>query len=108
MSALQTKVFCHFLVTCQMENHFQEATCFKPERWMGRSRQQINPFASMPFGAGPRMCVGRRFTEHQLHMTIAKLVLNFRLEPMQRNLSRSHEFIVVPSHAVPIRLVPRV
>lgn len=103
----QTKVFCHFLVTCQLEKYFPDPGSFKPERWLGPSRHEINPFASMPFGTGPRMCVGRRFAEHQLHMTVAKLVLKFKLEPRQEKLFRTHEFIVVPSHAVPVRFVPR-
>ncbi|NXM89817.1 CP27B protein, partial [Oenanthe oenanthe] len=32
-----------------------------------------HPFASLPFGLGPRSCVGRRLAELQLHMALAQV-----------------------------------
>ena len=42
------------------ENIFPDAESFVPERWLrgGDAAQEISPFASVPFGYGPRSCLG--------------------------------------------------
>ena len=40
------------------ENYFPEAQLFKPERWNRETTDIQSKFASLPFGFGPRMCVG--------------------------------------------------
>ena len=40
---------------------FPEPDRFKPERWSTGAEDTPNVFASLPFGFGPRMCVGMFF-----------------------------------------------
>ena len=62
------------LVASREEKHFPRASEFLPERWL-RSRPYgpINPFISLPFGVGTRMCIGRRIAEQEMHIFIAKV-----------------------------------
>ena len=57
---------------------------FIPERWIrGESRnteEKLHPFLMLPFGFGPRMCIGKRFAEQELNIALFKLVKNFRVE----------------------------
>ena len=102
----QTTVFSHFLVTCQLDQYFDQPDQFNPDRWLQPLAKE-SKFASLPFGFGPRMCAGRRFAELQLIMATAKIVLNFKLASMTEHVDRTHAFIVIPSHPIRIRFEKR-
>ena len=65
------------------EKHFSNNREFIPERWL---RQQSdtpvcphqaevkaqNPFVFLPFGFGPRTCIGKRFAEMEIEVLIAR------------------------------------
>ncbi|NWW76685.1 CP27B protein, partial [Climacteris rufus] len=79
---------CHY-ATSRDSRFFPAPDAFHPERWL-RHRDSGDtpgdpgdtpetppgpghPFASLPFGLGPRSCVGRRLAELQLHMALAQV-----------------------------------
>ena len=33
---------------------------FRPERWLNEDLGKVHPFAILPFGVGPRMCIGKK------------------------------------------------
>lgn len=64
------------LVTGSMEEYVPDASNFKPERWMkmeGNEKEKIHPFASLPYGYGARMCLGRRFADLEIQVLLAKV-----------------------------------
>ena len=64
---------------CRDEKYYRQADRFIPERWMKGPNgeppdsRQTHPFVYMPFGFGPRMCLGRRFAEMEIHTLVAKV-----------------------------------
>ncbi|GLH07262.1 uncharacterized protein GBIM_12768, partial [Gryllus bimaculatus] len=54
--------------------HFPRPLSFEPERWLrgGAHAHTAHPFVSLPFGFGPRTCVGRRFAEMEVQVLLAK------------------------------------
>lgn len=48
---------------------------FDPERW---SRITPGPYEYMPFGAGPRMCIGANFSAMVLRLQLAMMLQRFR------------------------------
>uniref|UniRef100_B5DUY3 Uncharacterized protein n=1 Tax=Drosophila pseudoobscura pseudoobscura TaxID=46245 RepID=B5DUY3_DROPS len=73
------------------EEHFLKANEFLPERWMRSATDSTgecpandlklkNPFVFLPFGFGPRMCVGKRIVDMELELGIARLIRNFNIE----------------------------
>ncbi|XP_059612264.1 probable cytochrome P450 9f2 [Phlebotomus argentipes] len=57
---------------------------FDPERFSDENKSSINPNAYIPFGAGPRNCIGSRFALMELKATFFYLILNFTLEVTEK------------------------
>ncbi|XP_055679442.1 probable cytochrome P450 9f2 isoform X1 [Lutzomyia longipalpis] len=64
--------------------HFPNPEKFDPERFSEENKQMINPSMYIPFGIGPRNCVGSRFALMELKSVLYYLVLNFKLEPTEK------------------------
>ncbi|CAD6992841.1 cytochrome P450 CYP12A2-like [Ceratitis capitata] len=67
------------------EKFVVEPNKYIPERWVrndpeGRKYHIENPFLFLPFGFGPRSCVGKRIVDLELEVTLARLVRNFVIE----------------------------
>ena len=65
-------VFQHYVIS-NTDKYFKNATQFEPERWLKSNKQEHHPFASLPFGYGKRMCLGRRFAELEIQTLITKV-----------------------------------
>lgn len=51
---------------------------FDPERFAEKRKHEISPFTYMPFGEGPRICIGLRFGLMQTKVGLAILLKNFK------------------------------
>ncbi|EFA02807.1 cytochrome P450 301B1 [Tribolium castaneum] len=74
-------IFQHCVIS-NLEEYFPRSGEFLPERWLKNSElfRNHHPFASLPFGFGKRMCLGRRFADLEIQTVIAKVVRNFKIE----------------------------
>lgn len=81
-----------------------DANEFKPERFLnGISGACKVPQVYIPFGLGPRLCLGRNFALVQLKVIISLVVskFSFTLSPKYRH-SPTYRMIVEPGHGVQI------
>jgi cytochrome P450 len=69
---------------------------FDPSRFLPGARETIDRFAYLPFGAGPRTCIGGPFAMQEMIITLATIVGRFRLE-----LAAGHK--MWPVHRVGLR-----
>jgi len=53
---------------------------FDPNRFLGSTRQGIDRYAYLPFGAGPRTCIGSTFALQEATLVVATIMKHFRLE----------------------------
>jgi cytochrome P450 len=69
---------------------------FDPNRFLGSNRDRIDRFAYIPFGAGPRVCIGMGFALQEAIIVLAHLARAFRFE-----LPEGH--VVRPVHRITLR-----
>ena len=62
-------------------DQFQQDQTFDPERWLQASSD--NPYASMPFAAGPRMCIGKPIAMELLVDLLRAFLTEFPDEKVQ-------------------------
>jgi cytochrome P450 len=57
--------------------HFENPEAFRPERWMGNLARELPRFAYMPFGGGPRICIGQRFALNEAMIVLSTMAQRF-------------------------------
>lgn len=50
---------------------------YDPDRFTPQQVSNRHPFAFMPFGEGPRICIGMRFAVVEVKLALAKILINF-------------------------------
>ncbi|QRM29144.1 cytochrome P450 [Microvirga sp. VF16] len=58
---------------------FDNPQAFQPERWASNLAKELPRFAYMPFGGGPRICIGNRFAMMEAVLILATVAQQFRL-----------------------------
>lgn len=64
----------------RMPEYWEDPDSCVPERFSPERRKTINPYIYMPFGVGPRSCVGMRMAKILCKMIIVKILQDFRID----------------------------
>ncbi len=82
---------------------FDDPMAFDPERWLDGRTEEIPRYAYMPFGGGPRICVGNHFAMMEGILVLATLLQRVRLERTCRE-ELPLQFAVTTRPARPLRM----
>ena len=92
--------------------HFRNPEIFdkpnehKPERWLGGGKEGIHPYLLTPFGHGARMCAGRRLAEQDMHVLLAHIVKNFRLDyPAGETIGQIYHTLLFPDKPMRVKFI---
>ena len=58
---------------------FDKPDAFLPERWADEAARRLPRFAYLPFGGGPRQCIGNTFATMEATLILAAIAQRFRL-----------------------------
>lgn len=72
------------------EEYFPQSSEFMPERWLKSSDSDThsdacpearsrNPFVYLPFGFGPRTCIGKRIAELEMETLLVRLLRRYQI-----------------------------
>jgi cytochrome P450 len=78
---------------------------FDPDRFMPERRAAIDRFGYLPFGAGPRVCIGASFALQEAVVVLASVVRAARLDLLEGHVVRPlHRVTLRPQGGLPMRL----
>lgn len=67
---------------------YPDSDKFEPERFTKENIAARHPYAWIPFGAGPRHCIGIRYAMQQEKIGIVTLLHKFRVRPGKRTKAK--------------------
>ncbi|KAM6054308.1 cytochrome P450 3A9-like [Chlamydotis macqueenii] len=83
---------------------------FRPERFSKENKDAIDPYTYLPFGAGPRNCIGMRFALLTMKVAITILLQHFTFQTCKETpnpLKLSSIGFLKPEKPIFLKLVPR-
>jgi cytochrome P450 len=75
---------------------WDEPEAFRPERWGEEKIKTMPKFAYMPFGGGPRVCIGQQFAMMEMALILATIGQQFRFRV-------EHGAVVTPQASFTLR-----
>ncbi|XP_029169980.1 probable cytochrome P450 6a13 [Nylanderia fulva] len=67
-------------------NYYPDPTKFNPERFTEENKRTRHPYTYLPFGEGPRNCIGTRFALLEIKMGIISFLKDHRVEMCERSI----------------------
>ncbi|XP_077763952.1 cytochrome P450 3A12-like isoform X4 [Canis aureus] len=83
---------------------------FQPERFSKKNKDSINPYTYLPFGTGPRNCLGMRFAIMNMKLALIKVLQNFSFKPCKETqipLKLSSQGLIRPEEPIVLNVEPR-
>uniref|UniRef100_G3PWQ0 unspecific monooxygenase n=1 Tax=Gasterosteus aculeatus aculeatus TaxID=481459 RepID=G3PWQ0_GASAC len=87
-----------------------EPEAFKPERFSKENKDSIDPYTYMPFGAGPRNCIGMRFALVMMKLAMVEILQRFSFSVCKETeipLEMDVQGLLMPKRPIKLKLVPR-
>ncbi|CAH2094091.1 unnamed protein product [Euphydryas editha] len=91
--------------------YFPEPEQFRPERFYGDENKNIKAYTHMPFGEGPRICIGLRFAKMPITAGILTLLKKHSVE-LAEGTPRTLDFqqralVIQPKSEIILKFIPR-
>ncbi|XP_016116666.1 cytochrome P450 3A56-like [Sinocyclocheilus grahami] len=91
-------------------DYWSDPESFKPERFTKDNNESIDPYMYMPFGLGPRNCIGMRFAQVTMKLAIVEILQRFDIsvcDQTQVPLELGINGFLSPKEPIKLKLKPR-
>ena len=87
--------------------YFEDPDEFRPERWTDEFESQLPSFVYLPFGIGPRRCIGDRIAMMETRLILATLLQEWEVESHLDELTFTPSVSLRPAEPVEMTLKRR-
>mmetsp|Transcript_5728 Transcript_5728/g.17056 ORF Transcript_5728/g.17056 Transcript_5728/m.17056 type:complete len:488 (+) Transcript_5728:73-1536(+) len=101
-----TLVITSTFVLHRLEENYENAENFIPERWLDSS-SKLSSLAFQTFSLGDYNCIGRRFALYEMAVIIAVLYTNFDIGVVEKDYKRQSRVTMKPSPELELTIKPR-
>lgn len=96
------------MATMVNPQYFDAADKYQPERWLRGTKQLANhPYSYLPFGHGPRMCLGRRIAQNEMYILTSRLMQNFKVEYHHEEIQLRTGLTSTPNRPLKFKFIER-
>jgi cytochrome P450 len=98
------RVVCSAYITHHLPELYPQPRRFFPDRWLG---VKPDPYEYLPFGAGPRACIGKMFAMREIKVALAMILSRHRLSVVPNvRIDRRVQVMMSPKHGLPMTIQP--
>jgi cytochrome P450 len=101
-----TTIFMSAWVSHRDPRWFADPLEFRPDRWNNDFAKTLPRFAFLPFGGGPRLCIGNSFALMEAALILAAVVRRYRFE-FVREVNPFASITLRPEGGMPLRVTRR-
>lgn len=103
---------CNLLISAYLMGRnsdvFPNPTQFDPTRFdVETTCEKVNPYAYVPFSAGPRNCIGQKFAMFEMKSIVCKIVRNFELSVNNENIEVFSDLVLKSTTGVMLKVKKR-
>ncbi|XP_025205425.1 probable cytochrome P450 6a13 [Melanaphis sacchari] len=79
-----TKIMIPFNSIHRDPKYYPDPLTFDPQRFSPEEKAKRQSGTYLPFGDGPRFCIGKRFAELEMKMALSQILTTFRVLPCEK------------------------
>jgi cytochrome P450 len=88
-------------------DYYPAPLAFRPERMLPEQKKRRPRHHDLPFGAGPRVCIGSHFALLEAQLLLATMVQRVRIQPIATNVEPEPLITLRPRGGLPAIVGPK-
>ncbi|MEZ4662241.1 MAG: cytochrome P450 [Caldilineaceae bacterium] len=101
-------VFISPYVMHRLAHHFPNPDEFQPERFTPAMEEALPRYAYMPFGGGPRVCIGNSFAMMEAQLVLATVAQRYELQlALSARVATQPMITLTAKYGLPMQIVER-
>ena len=72
-------IYCNIYTLHHSEEYYDQPSVFNPDRFAAENEEEVSKKAYLPFGSGPRSCIGSNFSLMEMKLVLVGLLQRFSI-----------------------------